>query len=147
MSATMSFHLRDGVMKEVATDEKSTCALDNRKKNQFTFILRHIDRHKVVYRIGTVTLTLLLGFGVGEAMAAGATSTGIDAGGELLYMKLVRIGKWVILIKGAFDAITATVQGDFISARKTALSYILLYVILLGLPWGFNQVETLFEGI
>lgn len=112
-------------------------------------IVEHIDRHKIVYRIGAITITLLLGMGVGEALAAATTTstTGIDVGAERLYMKLVRIGKWVIIIKGAFDTITATVQGDFITARKSALSYLLVYVILLGLPWGFNQVESLFEGM
>ncbi|ACT00241.1 hypothetical protein [Paenibacillus sp. JDR-2] len=106
-------------------------------------IVEHIDRHKVIYRIGAMTLVLLIGLDV-TAFAADAS---IDANAGKLYHKLIGIGKWVVLIKGAFDTISSTVQGDFVQARKSGLAYLLVYVILLGLPWAFNQVEVLFEEV
>ena len=103
-------------------------------------IMEHINRHKVIYRIGAITLIVLLG-GMDVAFAADST---IDAGATKIYSKLVNVGKWVIIIKGAFDTINSTVQGDFIQARKSFLAYLLVYVVLLGLPWAFAQVEMLF---
>ncbi|MFD2703802.1 hypothetical protein ACFSVM_25565 [Paenibacillus shunpengii] len=140
---TMSFRMHNGCMVDVST----ICPAAPESERPMHAILEHIDRHKAIYRIGVITLTILLGLGSAEVMAAAVEASTLDVGAERLYMKLVRIGKWVIIIKGAFDTITATVQGDFISARKSGLSYLLVYVILLGLPWAFGQVESLFEGM
>ncbi|GKU79833.1 hypothetical protein [Paenibacillus sp. L3-i20] len=106
-------------------------------------IIEHIDCNKTVYRIGAITLAIMLG-GIDIVSAA---SGGIDAGAQMIYTKLVNVGKWVIIIKGGFDTINATVQGDFVTARKSFLSYLLVYVVLLGLPWAFEQVETLFLDV
>lgn len=113
-------------------------------------IIEHVSRHKVIYRIGALTLTMLFAGGLdvlAEPLNVVGDSTGIDSAAEKIYTKLVRIGKWIIIIKGAFDTISHTVQGDFVSARKSGLSYMLVYVILLGLPWAFKQIEGLFDEV
>lgn len=107
-------------------------------------IIEHVERHKVVYRIGALTLIVLLG-GI-DAVSAAAEGS-IDDNAGKLYYKLIGIGKWIILIKGGFDTLSATVQGDFVAARKSGLAYMLVYVILLGLPWAFNQIELLFNEV
>jgi len=113
-------------------------------------VVEHINRHKVIYRIGAITLVVLLAGGldtIAHAAAVDPSTTSIDEGARKIYTKLVNVGKWVIIIKGAFDTISNTVQGDFIQARKSFLAYLLVYVVLLGLPWAFSQVEMLFEGL
>jgi hypothetical protein len=104
-------------------------------------VVEHIERHKVIYRIGAMTLVMMIGFDV----TAFAAESSIDANAGKLYHKLIGIGKWIVLMKGAFDTISHTVQGDFVAARKAGLAYMLVYVILLGLPWAFDQIEGLFE--
>lgn len=114
-------------------------------------VVEHIERNKIAYRIGATTLIVMFAGGlniVAHAAAAVDPSTAsIDEGARMIYKKLISVGKWVIIIKGGFDAISATVQGDFIQARKSVLAYLLIYLILLGLPWAFGQVELLFEGL
>jgi hypothetical protein len=127
-----------------------TPSLPAKQKSGIRVIAEHISRHKVIYRIGALTLTMLFAGGLevlAEPLNAVGDATGIDAGAEKIYKKLVRIGKWIIIIKGAFDTISHTVQGDFVAARKSGLSYMLVYVILLGLPWAFKQIEGLFDEV
>jgi hypothetical protein len=90
-----------------------------------------------------MTLVMMIGFDV----TAFASESSIDANAGKLYHKLIGIGKWIVLMKGGFDTLSATVQGDFPAARKSGLAYMLVYVILLGLPWAFNQIELLFNEV
>lgn len=83
-------------------------------------------------------------FGLEDTVFA---STGIDAAGYTIYGKLVNIGKWIIIVKGALDTITNVVQGDYMSARKSFLSYLLTYLVLQGLPWAMNQVDVVFKDL
>lgn len=127
-----------------------SCTSTSRLRNGINVVIEHVSRHKVIYRIGALTLTMLFAGGLdvlAEPLNVVGDATGIDAGAEKIYKKLVRIGKWIIIIKGAFDTISHTVQGDFVSARKSGLSYMLVYVILLGLPWAFKQIEGLFDEV
>ena len=75
-------------------------------------IVEHVNRHKLIYRIGAIVITIILTSGVGHVFADPISATGIDAGARKIYTKLISVGKWVIIIKGAFDTISATVQGD-----------------------------------
>lgn len=129
--------------------------VNSRLQNGIRVIVEHVSRHKVIYRIGALTLTMIFASGL-EAFAApyvdgvsavGDGVGGIDKGANVLYDRLLLIGKWIIIIKGAFDTISHTVQGDFVSARKSGLSYLLVYVILRGLPWAFRQVDNLLVGV
>ncbi|HZG83815.1 hypothetical protein [Paenibacillus sp.] len=120
-------------------------------KTTVEIIVEHFDRNKIVYRVAGVTATLCLA-GADLSFAADAVSAfapttqdAIDAKAEAIYRPLVGIGKWVIVFKGGLDTVTNMVQGDMISARKNFLGYLLVYVILLGLPWCLEQVEGIFE--
>lgn len=129
--------------------EETRLALVERLQAGAAMVVEHIDRHKLLYRVGAITFMVMLGAGgLDQVFAASdASGLGLDAGAQKLYHKLISIGKWVIIIKGAFDTIQATVQGDFVQARKSGLAYLMVYAILLGLPWAFGQVEQLFEGM
>lgn len=74
-------------------------------------------------------------------------ASGIDAAASSIYTKLLLVGKWIIIIKGAIDTINNTVQGDFGSAKKSFLSYLMIYMILNALPWAMNEVDNVFKGI
>ncbi|MFC4103585.1 hypothetical protein [Paenibacillus xanthanilyticus] len=150
----MKFRLTADGMAEVATVffpvADGTISLVDRLKSVAKAIAEHIERNKLIYKVGAITFVVLTGLEV-HTFAAGLDevikSGGIDEGARKAYKKLVNVGKWVIIIKGAFDAISSTVQGDFIQARKSFLAYLLVYVILLGLPWAFGQIEVLFDGM
>ncbi|GGF88687.1 hypothetical protein [Paenibacillus abyssi] len=139
----MTFRMAaDGIMKEVRYSAPLSAV--QTEDTIIKRIIAHVERHKFAYQIGASVLIVFL---AGADFALAAEPTGIDVGARKIYTKLVNVGKWVIIIKGAFDSINATVQGDFIQARKSFLSHLLVYVILLGLPWAFGQVETLFEEV
>jgi hypothetical protein len=78
---------------------------------------------------------------------AGAASSGIDIHARELYNKLLLVGKWIIIIKGAIDTINNVVQGDFGTAKRSFLGYLVVYMILNGLPWAMDEVDGLFAGM
>lgn len=106
-------------------------------------ITAHMKRHKIAYRIVGTTIFIMLT----TADIAFAATTGIDAGGRRIYTKLLSLSKWVIIIKGGWDIINNTVKGDFEVAKKSFFSYLMVYIILLGLPWALDQVDTVFKDI
>lgn len=107
-------------------------------------LVTHFEKHKIAYRIiGTTIIIFASGILDQNVLAA----TGIDAGGNRIYSKLVNIGKWVIIFKGGFDTIQNTLKGDMDMARKSFLQYLMIYVILLALPWSMRQVDTVFTDL
>lgn len=74
-------------------------------------------------------------------------SDGIDKSASKIYDKLLDVGKWIIIIKGGIDTINFTIQGDFDHAKKCFLSYLVVYMVLQGLPWAMNEVDMVFEEI
>jgi hypothetical protein len=102
----------------------------------------HLERNHIAYKVIGTTLIIFVAGGLdGSALA----SSGIDEGAKKIYYKMVNIGKWVIICKGGWDTIQSTVQGDFDSAKKRFISYLLVYLILLGLPWAMDEVDNLFN--
>ena len=93
---------------------------------------------------------LRIGVTVGVAMAvllipsAVGAATGIDVGAQRMYAKIVSVGKWVIIIKGGIDCIQSALSGDFQSAKKQAFGYLMVFFIMLALPWGMNEIEAMF---
>lgn len=104
-------------------------------------VVKHLNKHKIVYQVVGFTLIIMASANVVHA------ATGIDAGGRHIYSKLVNIGKWIIIFKGGWDTIMNTVKGDFDSAKKSFMQYLLIYVVLLALPWSLDQVDGVFRGL
>lgn len=99
-----------------------------------------VNKGKVI--TGTICLTtafLLVPDQVAEA------STGIDASARNIYSKLLNVGKWIIIIKGGIDTINNSVKGDFDSAKKSFLSYLIVYLVLNALPWAMDEVDNVFR--
>lgn len=108
-------------------------------------LIKHLNKYKIVYRIiGTTIIIFSSGIIDPSAFAA---PTGIDVGGARIYEKLVGLGKWVIIFKGGFDTIQHTIKGDLDMAKKSFLQYLMVYVILLALPWSMKQVDSVFSDM
>jgi hypothetical protein len=116
--------------------------LNGRKEEPFSVkVERHFRKYGTVYKIAGVTVIFLLSGS--SALAAGS----IDVEARKLYIELVKIGKWVIIFKGAIDIIKALGDGDNASAKKTFITSLLTFLILLGLPYGMDKIGEIFNNI
>lgn len=102
----------------------------------------HFRRHEFKYKAAGSAAVLLV-TGVDVSFAASA----IDTGASALYYELIGIGKWIIIFKGAFDTIKSVGNGDFDEAKKHFFSYLLVYLMLLGLPYGLDKVDQVFRDL
>ena len=134
-------------MRKIRTETMSISEfLNGKEKEPFSAkVERHFKKYGIVYKIvGATAVIFIAGGGFDYAFAAG---TGIEVGAQQLYRKLLSLGKWIIIFKGGFDIIKRMTDGDFDGAKKGFLSYLIVYIFLLGLPWAMNQVDALFNGI
>jgi hypothetical protein len=102
----------------------------------------HFRKHAFTYKVVGSAATLLV-TGVDVSFAASS----IDAGASALYYELTGIGKWIIIFKGGFDTVKAVGAGDFDGAKKHFFSYLLVYLMLLGLPYGLDKVDQVFRDM
>jgi hypothetical protein len=115
----------------------------HREKEPFSAkVERHFKKYGTVYKVAGVTVILIAGFD-----ASALASSGIDGEARKLYIELVKIGKWVIIFKGAIDIIKALGDGDNASAKKTFITSLLTFLILLGLPYGMDKISEIFNNI
>jgi hypothetical protein len=77
-------------------------------------------------------------------MAEPSSMTSIDVSGRKMYAKLLGVAKWVIIVRGAWESVMSAVRGDNESAKKSFLSYTMVYLILLAFPWAMDQIEGFF---
>jgi hypothetical protein len=112
---------------------------------------RHFKKYGFVYKVAGISVILLAVGGTVSATSGAAVpvfaSGGIEVGAEKLYSKLLVIGKWVIIFKGGFDIIKNLTNGDMDSAKKGFMSYLLIYLLLFGLPWVMDEIEVLFQDL
>lgn len=102
----------------------------------------HWQRHGFKYQVaGSAVILLVTGADVSFAASS------IDAGASALYYELTGIGKWIIIFKGGFDTVKAVGAGDFDGAKKHFFSYLLVYLMLLGLPYGLDKVDQVFRDM
>jgi hypothetical protein len=104
-------------------------------------VQRHFKKYGTVYKVAGLSVIML---------ASGSTafaSTGIEAGAQRLYAKLLDIGKWVIIFKGGFDTIKNMASGDFDAAKRGFMSYLIVYIFLLALPWAMNEIDGIFRNV
>lgn len=103
-------------------------------------IARKLTSRGTLVKIAGITFVLLTAL----PDVSFAQGTGIDVGAKKLYVRLIGVGKWVIIVKGGIDTIKAVAEGDFQAGKKNFLGYVLTYAILWALPWAFGEVEKLF---
>jgi hypothetical protein len=130
-----------------------------REPQIITNLISHLKRHRIKYRvIGTTVFVFLAGITVGfliepihafaasDAVTAMAqpTQMSIDEGGRKMYYKLLSAAKWVVIFRGAWESVSAAVKGDNEHAKKSFLSYAMVYLILLAFPWMMDQIDGIF---
>lgn len=72
--------------------------------------------------------------------------SGIESKAEAIYFdKFIGIAKWVIIGKGGWDIVTKTLKEDFDGAKRSILQYMMIFAVLMGLPWGLSVVEDIFR--
>lgn len=104
----------------------------------------HWEKYGFVYKVvGTTMIFLVAGGGLDYAFAASA----LDVSANRVYYKLVEVGKWIIIFKGGLETIKAVSGGDFESAKKSFFAHLIIYLLLLGLPYGFNEIDKLFAEL
>ncbi|WP_078548618.1 hypothetical protein [Litchfieldia alkalitelluris] len=115
-----------------------------------TKIERHFKKYGIVYKIVGTTIFIFAaggGFDYAFAEAVVPVSGGIDLEAKKLYGELVGIGKWVIIFKGGIDTIKSMTNGEVDSAKKQFFSYLIIYLLLLGLPYGMDKVDKIFQNL
>jgi hypothetical protein len=109
---------------------------------------RHFKKYGTAYKIAGVTVILLMSaIPLGGGSVTAFASSAIEPEARKLYRELVNVGKWIIIFKGAIDILRALGDGDTGSAKKTFISSLLTFLILLGLPFGLDKVTAIFEKV
>lgn len=107
-------------------------------------IKSHWEKYGFLYKVvGTTVIILVAGGSFDYVFAASA----LDAGANKVYYKLVEVGKWIIIFKGGIETIKAAAGGDFDTAKAAFFKYLITYLLLLGLPYGFNEIDKLFAEL
>lgn len=130
------------------TESMSIRDFMNREKKP---IKTHFEKYGIYYKAAGISLIILATGDVSFAadMDAIPAMGGVDPIGPAargLYSQLVGIGKWVIIFKGGFESIKNISNGDVDAAKKSFLSYLLSYLFLLGLPYGMDKVDQVFNA-
>jgi len=115
-----------------------------------TKMRRHFNKNRFVYKVAGVTAIILISGGTFDYAFATSTmmsKSSVDLTVRALYDELIGIGKWVIIFKGGIDIIKSVGNGDFDTAKKSFFSYLMVYLFLLGLPYGMDRVDDVFSGI
>lgn len=123
--------------------EQTKCYVIDLREMRQDAARKLISRGTVV-RCAGLTIVLLAGL---PDVSFAAGGSGIDAGANKIYRKLLNVGKWVIIIKGGIETIKNVSEGDFGTAKKNFLGYMITYAILWALPWGMKQIDELFSEL
>lgn len=115
-----------------------------RKPSTLEEIVKHVERNKMIYQVAGITLVIMLN---ASGVAFADTTSVLDAKAKAIYFgKLIGFGKWAIIIKAGWDTINKTIREDFDGAKRSFLSYLMVYVLLWALPWSMDQVGDLFKS-
>jgi hypothetical protein len=119
--------MREGFVLETITDK----------------IKKHFKQNKSFYIRASGFSILFLWVG---HHAFAASPENVDRAAHEIYRRLCKIGKWIIVIRGAIDVIGNMTNGDLENMKKKIIGYVLGYIALLGLPWLLDQAGGLFES-
>lgn len=76
-----------------------------------------------------------------------ALASGFTERAEKFYFDtFMMLAKWIIIIKGGWDVIAKTLKEDFEGAKKSIIQYLVVFVVLMGLPHALDLVEEIFSG-
>lgn len=108
----------------------------------------HYENHHVKYKIAGSFIIISIAGGVDFATPTLAADVyDIDARVRPFYDKLMQAAKWIIVFKGGLTIIKAVANEDFEKAKKSGFGYVMIYLILLGLPFLFDQADLIFKDV
>jgi hypothetical protein len=137
-----NFSRRDVRMK-VQTVGSISEFLNGKEKDPFSVkVQRHFNKYGMIYKVAGATVIILAGID-----ASAFANSGLDVPARKLYYQLANIGKWVIVFKGGIDIVKAIGDGDTATVKKTVFSHLLIYLLLLGLPFGMDKVDEVFKEL
>lgn len=121
--------------------------MDGSFKEESSKIVVHFKKNKKIYiKAGLITTSICLS-AFHPTLAAGFGADAIDSEGYRVYKIFLSIGKWVIVVKGGWDVIRATLGNDYDKAKKNFISYLCAYVFLLVLPNAMNFADGIVNHI
>lgn len=102
---------------------------------------------KTFKKIGGLFTALVLTSAVYFNLDTTAYASNLTDKAEGFYFgTFMNIAKWVIVIKGGWDIIAKTLKEDFEGAKKSIVQYVVVFAVLMGLPWALEMVEEIFAG-
>ena len=110
------------------------------KKNSIRI---HLKKHWIKYLQGGLIVGYIIL--IDSSVALGVET--ITETSDKFYRKVLGLGRAVILIKGGLEIVQHSLAGDFQASKKTALSYFGMYALLLLLPYGLDQIDSLIGGL
>lgn len=107
------------------------------------------ERPKSIYSSAgkAAVLTAAVSFLGTDLTFASTAADAVDAQGKALYYDIISVGKWILIGKGGIDTIKSATNGDLEGAKKHFFSYLIVYLALLALPWGYDRVEDVFMTV
>jgi len=103
----------------------------------------HLKKHGIKYLQGGLIIGYIIL--IDPSVALGVET--IEQTSDKFYRKVLGLGRAVILIKGGLEVVQHALSGDFQAAKKTILSYLGMYTLLLLLPYGLDQIDALIGGL
>jgi len=125
--------------KEGYKQAKADALLVNQLKNHF----RKYGRY---YLTGITFSILSLDFSGISSVAFAASLTGLNAGGMSIYWKIIALAKWILIVKGTFEAIQTAIDGETAKAKEIFIKYCLCFIVMLAFPYAFSEIEGAFKG-
>jgi len=110
------------------------------KKNSIKI---HLKKHGIKYLQGGLIIGYIIL--IDPSVALGVAT--IEQTSDQFYRKVLGLGRAVILIKGGLEIVQHALAGDFQATKKTILSYLGMYALLLLLPYGLDQIDAMIGGL
>ncbi|TYS64481.1 hypothetical protein FZC76_18130 [Sutcliffiella horikoshii] len=106
----------------------------------------HFSKYSKVYQVTGLTVVFLTTGFVDVSLAA-PVGAGIDELAEPIYRELLSVGKWIIICKGAISTFKSASDGDYEHAKKSFLSHVMIFLLLLSYPYAMDRIEQLFDRL
>lgn len=115
----------------------------NYEKEPFLLkVERHLKKYGKVYKVAGLAAIILI-----TPHGAVFASGGIDVEAGKLYKQLVSVGRWIIVFKAAIEMLKSLSNGDIESGKRIFFTHLMVYLLLLGLPYGLEKVDQVFASI
>ena len=117
---------------------------DDFLNTNITLQIKHTEKPSHLGRLLIFSVAGIYFFTIGNTDVL-ASSLDVKAE-ELYYGKFLSIAKWLIIGKCGWDTVSKTLKEDFQGAKKSVIAAAIMFGVLTGLPWAFNELDLIFRG-